>query len=123
MVSTSGNQKGGGYGSRQHTEVKVRTGSGARSASVGGVGQIGASQGRHLTNRDDSNYRGEPLHAGRSFNPVKYGNEIALNSKSAPGQGRTIYKTGSQGTQGSVNPGAPGLPSTRGQWPDTNRNR
>jgi len=30
MVSTSGNQKGGGYGSRQHVE-NVRTGSGSNN--------------------------------------------------------------------------------------------
>ena len=109
MVSTSGNQKGGGYGSRQHVEKPVRTGAGSKSASVGGVGQIGASQGSHTTRgRSDTGYRGEPLYGGRSFGPVKFGNEVALNvGKGGCGTGRTIYQTGSQGTQGSVTPGNP----------------
>jgi hypothetical protein len=39
MVSTSGNQKGGGYGSRQHVETSVRTGSGSKSTRPAGVSQ------------------------------------------------------------------------------------
>jgi hypothetical protein len=46
------------------------------------------------------------LHSGRSFQPVKFGNEVALNvGKGGCGTGRTIYKTGSQGMQGNVAPG------------------
>jgi hypothetical protein len=122
MVSTSGNQKGGGYGSRQHVETKVRTGSGSKSARPAGVAQIGYAVGDHSTNNPNSTgYRGEKLHgpASRNFQPVPFGNEVALNSKSAPGQGRTIYKTGSQCQTGPVDKGQPGLPSTRGQWPDS----
>jgi hypothetical protein len=52
--------------------------------------------------------QGDPLHSGRSFQPVKFGNEVALNVGSGGcGTGRTIYKTGSQGTQGTTNPGNP----------------
>jgi hypothetical protein len=110
MVSTSGNQKGGGYGSRQHVEKPVRTGAGSKSASVGGVGQIGASQGSHTTRgRSDTGYRGEPLYGGRSFGPVKFGNEVALNvGQGGCGTGRTLYgQSGSQGVHGSTNPGNP----------------
>jgi hypothetical protein len=35
------------------------------------------------------------------------------------GGGRTVMKSGSQGTHGSVDRGVPsGMPSTKGQWPD-----
>jgi hypothetical protein len=60
-------------------------------------------QGSHVTRGQESSYRGEPLHSGRSFQPVKFGNEIALNvGKGGCGTGRTIYETGSQGMQGQV---------------------
>jgi hypothetical protein len=49
MVSKGGNQVAGGYGSRQHVETSVRTGSGSRSARPGGVGQLGNKQGNHVT--------------------------------------------------------------------------
>src|SRR6516225_3076907 len=101
-----GNQKGGGYGSRQHVEKPVRTGSGSRSTNPGGVGQLGQKQGDHVTRGGSSGYRGDPLHSGRSFQPVKFGNEVALNvGPGGCGTGRTIYKTGSQGVQGATNPG------------------
>src|SRR6516165_11788076 len=58
MVSTSGNQKGGGYGSRQHVEKPVRTGSGSKNARPAGVSQIGYAVGDHSTNRPrSSGYR------------------------------------------------------------------
>jgi hypothetical protein len=122
MVSTSGNQKGGGYGSRQHVETKVRTGSGSKSARPAGVAMFGQIQGDHITNKGSTGYTGERLHnPERNFNTgVKFGNEVALNvGKGGCGTGRTLYgQAGSQGTHGATKPGNPGLPSTRGQWPD-----
>src|SRR6516165_6976222 len=79
MVRTGGNQKGGGYGRRQHVERPIRTGTGSRSTNPGGVGQLGQMQGSHVTRGEESNYRGDALHSGRSFQPVKFGNEVALN--------------------------------------------
>jgi hypothetical protein len=65
-------------------------------------------QGSHVTRGEESSYRGEPLHNDRSFQPVKFGNEVALNvGKGGCGTGRTIYKTGSQGTQGQPSAGNP----------------
>jgi hypothetical protein len=111
MVSKSGNQKGGGYGSRQHVEVPVRTGAGPRSARPAGVAQIGASQGNHVTTYGGAAtpYRGERLHNDRTFQPVPFGNELALNvGKGGPGAGRTLYgQSGQQGMHGSANPGDP----------------
>ena len=94
---------GGGPKSRQITERPVRTGSGSRSTNPGGVGQLGQMQGSHVTRGEESPYRGEPLHGGRSFQPVKFGNEVALNvGKGGCGTGRTIYRTGSQDQHGDV---------------------
>jgi hypothetical protein len=111
MVSTSGNQKGGGYGSRQHVEKPVRTGSGSHSTRPAGISQIGYQVGDHTTNRPGSSgYRGERLHnPSKNFNPVPYGNEVALNvGKGGCGTGRTLYgQAGSQGTHGATNPGNP----------------
>jgi hypothetical protein len=72
---------------------------------------LGNMQGSHVTRGQESNYRGEPLHDNRSFQPVPFGNEVALNVKGGgPGTGRTIYKTGSQDQYGS---GGPEKPSGR----------
>ena len=109
MVSTSGNQKGGGYGSRQHVEKPIRTGSGSRGTNPGGVGQLGNMQGSHVTRGEESNYRGDPLHSGPSFQPVPFGNQVALNvGKGGPGTGRTLYgQSGSQGCHGQPASGNP----------------
>jgi hypothetical protein len=99
---------GGGHGSKNVVDKPVRTGSGSRSARPAGVSQLGQSQGDHITNKSSTDYRGERLHNDRSFQPVKFGNEIALNvGKGGCGTGRTIYQTGTQGQQGSANPGSP----------------
>jgi len=100
---------GGGHGSRQVTERPVKTGAGSRVATPGGVGQLGQSQGSHVTRGQESNYRGEPLHGGRSFNPTKFGNELATNvGRGGPGAGRVCYgQSGSQGMHGATNPGNP----------------
>ena len=108
MVSKSGNQKGGGFGSRHHVETTVRTGTGSRSARPAGVAMLGQIQGDHVTNRDSTGYRGEKLHNDRTFQPVKFGNEVALNvGKGGPGTGRDVHASGSQGVHGGTNPGNP----------------
>jgi hypothetical protein len=112
---------GGGYGSRPHVEKSVRTGTGSRGTHPGGVAQLGQHTGDHTTNRPGSSgYRGEPLHNNRSFQPVKFGNEVALNvGKGGPGTGRDpAMRSGSQGCHGQPAQGERGLPSTKGQWPD-----
>jgi hypothetical protein len=105
----SGHRPAGGIASRVNVSPSVRTGTGSRGTHPGGVAQLGQHVGDHTTNRPGSSgYRGEPLHQDRSFQPVKFGNEVALNvGKGGCGTGRAIYKTGSQGTQGNVNPGNP----------------
>src|SRR5215468_9555221 len=96
---------GGGYGSRQHVEKPVKTGTGPQSARPAGVAQIGIMWGDHVTNKGGQGYTGERLHHdNRTFQPVKFGNEVALNvGQGGCGTGRTLYgQAGSQGTHGDV---------------------
>jgi hypothetical protein len=84
----------------------VRTGTGSRGTRPSGAAGIGQSYGSHITNKSDTGYRGPKFHDDKSFQPVKFGNEVALNvGKGGCGTGRTIYKTGSQDMHGSANPG------------------
>ena len=115
---------GGGPRSKNVVEPRVRTGGGSRNARPAGVAQLGQMQGDHTTNRPGSSgYRGEELHgpASRNAQFTPFGNEIALNvGKGGPGTGRNLHgQSGSQGCHGQPAPGASGLPSTRGQWPDS----
>ena len=105
----------GGPKSKNVVQPSVRTGTGSYGTNPGGVGQLGQKQGSHITRHSDSDYRGEPLHSGRSFQPVPFGNEVALNvGKGGCGTGRTNYgQSGSQGTHGATNPGNPRSNSQR----------
>jgi hypothetical protein len=99
---------GGGYGSRVHVEKPIRTGSGSYATTPGYTGQLGNKQGDHITRGGSSGYRGEPMHVGRSFQPVPFGNQVALNvGKGGPGTGRDVHASGSQGTHGGADPGNP----------------
>jgi hypothetical protein len=116
------NKKGGGLGSRVVREVGVRTGTSARVMSPRGVSQIGSSMGNHVTESGKKGQsvepvRGAALPAGLS---VPLGNALATNvAGGGPGKGRNLYgQSGSNKTYGPTNPGVPGLPSTKGQWPD-----
>jgi hypothetical protein len=107
-----------------NVQPSVRTGSGSKSTRPAGVAQLGQKQGSHVTSHRESDYRGERLHnPAKDFQPVKFGNEIALNvGKGGCGTGRTLYgQSGTQGTHGTPDRGLPGLPSTKGQWPDAKR--
>jgi len=105
----SGTGSGGGLGMSKNVSPPVRTGTGAREVRPGGAGQIGVSQGSHLTNKDESGYRGETLYGGRGMNPVPYGNAKALDvGKGGPGTGRTTYHCGTQSQHGSGGPPKPG---------------
>jgi hypothetical protein len=101
----SGLRPGGGIASKQHVSVAVRTGRGSKGVSPGWVGQKGQLQGDHVTNQGRSTgYKGEEKFTGKNFQPVKFGNEVALNvGKGGVGTGRTLYgQSGSQGTHGAV---------------------
>jgi hypothetical protein len=89
-----------GIQSKNNRDVGVRTGKGSRAVNPAGASQIGYAYGEHATNkRSGSGYRGERLYGGDGMNPVKYGNEVALNVKGGgPGKGYVQY--GQCGTQG-----------------------
>jgi hypothetical protein len=92
----------------KNVQPSVRTGSGSRGTRPAGVAQIGTAIGDHSTHRGDSTgYKGERLHNERNFQPVKFGNEVALNvGKGGCGTGRTLYgQAGSQGQHGQPAPG------------------
>jgi hypothetical protein len=100
-------QPGGGIASRVNVRPSVRTGSGSHSTNPGYVSQLGNKVGSH-TRQGDTGYRGEAFHDGRDFQPVKFGNELAMNvGKGGPGTGRDVSHCGSQGTHGAVASGSP----------------
>jgi hypothetical protein len=111
---------GGGYGSRPHVERRApKVEPRSRGQNPSAVAQLGAHIGDHITaeSRPGSvGYRGEELVRGAGYSPPKGPTDNV--AACGVGGGRKIYASGSQGTQGSVNPGKPGLPSTKGQWPD-----
>jgi hypothetical protein len=85
----------------------VRTGSGANRVHVAATNQrLGGKVGDHVTGKGGTNYKGETLYnrSAPTFDPVRYGNEIAASTVCGVGGSRTIYKTGSQGQRGDGGP-------------------
>jgi hypothetical protein len=77
----------------------------AKAINPGGVGQLGASQGRHSTNKGDSTYSGEKWSAGRGYaTPV---GPTSLSNNGPHGEGRNVHACGTQGSHGATNPGSP----------------
>jgi hypothetical protein len=104
----SGVGSGGGHGSRNIVEPRVKTGTGSRGTRPGGAAALGSVYGNHVTNRDHTDYRGPKFHDGKSFQPVKFGNEVALNvGGGGPGTGREVMASGSQGCHGQPAAGSP----------------
>jgi hypothetical protein len=116
---TKGHIPGGGLHSRNvrhSTAPKVEPK--AYGRNPGAVAQYGNHPGNHVTSYGGSktSYKGEPDTMKRGYqNPVGPTN-MAL---SGPGAGREVMRSGGQGTHGQPAAGMPGLPSTRGQWPDS----
>ena len=116
---------GGGFDSKNVVHKPVRTGAGSTGIRPSYTNAPGSHYGDHVTDTTGpgTGYRGPKREEGKSFQPVKFGNEVALNvGGGGPGKGRTLYgQAGSQGIHGATNPGMSGLPSTKGQWPDTRK--
>jgi|SRR6516164_9779065 hypothetical protein len=116
-MAMKGHRAGGGIASKNVThrsspKVEPRS----RGQNPSAVNQLGNHVGDHITHvAGSTGYRGEPLVRGPGYNnpqgPTSFSNI-------GPGKGRTIYASGTQCQTGPVNKGLPGLPSTRGQWPD-----
>jgi hypothetical protein len=121
-MAMKGNQ---GISSRNLTHPPVRTGGGSRAIREPAVGQIGGNYGDHTTGEGETGWRPGPLYGGRGFNPVPYGNEVALNvGKGGPGTGRTIYHCGTQDLHGSGGPQKPqGRPILSEYGPDYHKPR
>ena len=66
-MAMKGHKPGGGIASNKRVEVGYRQGSQRRPANKTGVAQLGQMQGSHVTSHDDTNYRGDPMHAGRGY--------------------------------------------------------
>jgi hypothetical protein len=60
-----------------------------------------------VPNLGSTGYRGEQKFSGQNFQPVPFGNQVALNvGPGGCGTGRTLYgQAGSQGSHGPTNPG------------------
>jgi hypothetical protein len=107
-------------------EKGVRVGDRARVVNPRALSQVGQSlgnkatdsSGRKLTNPIETFYTGRSA-AGKPGG-VPLGNEVACNVQGGgPGKGRNLWgQSGSQKQWGAANPGVPGLPSTKGEWPD-----
>jgi len=118
-----GGKAGGGIKSNKLVHKPVRYGEPAKGTRHEGVSQIGSSLGDHATETGKVLRKSvERMHGDAPHNAgQRLGNEVAATTVCGPGGSRTVMKSGSQGVQGSVNPGSPGLPSTKGQWPDDGR--
>jgi hypothetical protein len=119
----------GGIKSRNVVSKPVRTGPGAKAVNVKWPAQVGVSRGNRVQGGAEggmggvlplSGIRADP-YKSPSFNPVRQGNAIAAATVCGPGGSREVFKTGTQQTYGSVNPGGPKLTNTKGQWPDSKR--
>jgi hypothetical protein len=87
---------GGGSSMNKNVSPSVRTGSPNKATSPGAANQLGVS----------TAFPKEKVDFGRAYDGGKLGNEVALNvGKGGPGTGRTVMRSGSQGTHGSANPG------------------
>jgi hypothetical protein len=96
---SKGHRPGGGFASKQHVSVPVRTGMPARGRNPGHVGQTGVSVDPKAV---EERFKSMP-HGGN----VLLGNEVAASTVCGPGGSRTTAKSGSQGQHGPVAGNAP----------------
>src|SRR5262249_8008922 len=115
---------GGGFGSNKHVRVQVHYGQQSKGRNPRAVSQIGQLLGNHATEHTKSMSKAGVIermdHPAPTAAGIRLGNEVAGNvGVGGPGKGRTLYgQSGSNKVYGPVNPGKPGLPSTKGQWPE-----
>jgi hypothetical protein len=121
------NKPAGGMGSRNVKEVPVRTGTPARGINPAAVAQLGGAYGNHITERRETNYRGESYLVGKTpaCGVVPLGNQIATRvGKGGPGADRTVMRCGSQtGLSPVRSPNASGREILRESGPDTSNAR
>ena len=83
---------GGGKSMNKNVSPPVKTGSPSTGSSPGAADQLGQAVAFPKDQAD----------AVRGYDGAPYGNQLALNSKTAPGQGRTIHRSGSQSLHGAI---------------------
>jgi hypothetical protein len=93
-INVSKIKSGGGLTSNKLVTPSVRTGAPNRDVNPAYAAQLGRSLDPKVIARTPENTKAMPA--------PRYGNAVALNSKSAPGQGRTIMRSGSQSQHGEV---------------------
>ena len=123
-TNRSGHKPGGGIASRNVRNVTApKTEPKSHARNPARVAQYGALVGNHATHQGKSMpYKGDPDFTRKGYTPPQ--GPTSLGNNGPKGQGRTLYgQSGSQGCHGQPAQGASGLPSTRGEWPDSNRNR
>jgi hypothetical protein len=97
-------KSGGGFNKR--VEVGVRAGPPQTNViNKSAVAHLGNKVGSHITEGGDILRKKEPLVKGTA-SQVRSGNDVAASTVCGVGGSRTIYRTGSQGTHGNVNPGS-----------------
>ena len=110
-MAMKGHRPGGGIASRVNVEPRVKTGTGSRGTHPGGVAQLGQHVGDKAThgNSKGAGYRGEPLHNDKSFQPVPFGNQVALNVPWLPAWPYNVLPVPQPPlpTHGATNPGNP----------------
>jgi hypothetical protein len=107
--------KNQGIQSRNKVAVGQRLGTGANRVHVAATNQrLGSKVGDHATNKGNTGYVGETLYnrSAPTFDPVRYGNEVAASTVCGVGGSRTIHSTGGQGRHGEVS-GSRGNPAPR----------
>jgi hypothetical protein len=107
--------KNQGIQSRNKVSVGQRLGTGANRVHVAATNQrLGGKVGDHVTNSGATGYKGETLYnrSAPTFDPVRYGNEVAATTVCGVGGSRTIHSTGGQGIHGDV-AGSRGNPAPR----------
>jgi hypothetical protein len=115
--------KNQGSRSKNVTERPVKFGDRAKVVNPRALAQVGMSMGNKAgTDVGKKVNPVEPFYQGRkpagAPGGVPLGNEIATKGLGVGG-GRKLYgQSGTNQQYGAANPGVPGLPSTKGQWPD-----
>jgi len=94
-----------GIQSKNKVSVGQKIGTGANRVHVAATNQrLGGKVGDHVTGKGSTGYTGETLYNRNAptFDPVKYGNEIAATTVCGVGGSSTIYNPGSQGIHGET---------------------
>lgn len=93
-------KSGGGITSNKFVRTGVETGGPYKATSPGASDHMGQS----------TKFKKERVDLGRAYTTSKLGNELTLNvGKGAPGAGRTVMRSGSQGTHGQPAQGEAGM--------------